>query len=92
MEIEMEIEMKVEMEMETGWGVGKKRERYSSKPANHHLKHFPLAQAEHVIKVHRSRGWPSGIVVKFACSTSAAPGSQVQIPGTDLHTTHQPML
>ena len=29
-------------------------------------------------------GQPSGIVVKFACSTLAARGSQVQIPGTDL--------
>ena len=30
------------------------------------------------------RGWPSGIVVKFECSTSVAWGSQVQILGTDL--------
>ena len=29
-------------------------------------------------------GWPGGIVVEFACSTSAAQGSQAQILGTDL--------
>ena len=30
-----------------------------------------------------SRDWPSGIVVKFAHSTSAAWGSSVRIPGAD---------
>ena len=36
------------------------------------------------------KGWgqPCGIVVKFACSTSAARVLQVQIPGTDLQTRH----
>ena len=29
-------------------------------------------------------GWPGGQVVKCACSTSAAQGSQVQIPGADV--------
>ena len=29
-------------------------------------------------------GWPGGIAVKFVRSTSAAWGSRVQIPGTDL--------
>ena len=33
-------------------------------------------------------GWPGGIVLKFACSALAS-GVQVQILGTDLHTTHQ---
>ena len=31
-------------------------------------------------------------MVKFVHSASAAQGSQVRIPGTDLHTTHQVML
>ena len=35
---------------------------------------------------------PVALVVKFAHSTSAARGSQVWIPGVDLHTTHQAML
>ena len=35
---------------------------------------------------------PSGTVVKFACSASAALVSLVQIPGADLHTAHQAML
>ena len=30
------------------------------------------------------RGQPSDVVVEFTCWTSAAQGSQVQIPGTDL--------
>ena len=42
------------------------------------------------LKVH-NRGWPSGVVVKFACSTLAAWGSWVQIPGMDLDTAHQAM-
>ena len=29
--------------------------------------------------------WPGDVVVKFACSASAAQGSWVQIPGVDLH-------
>ena len=36
--------------------------------------------------------WPGAIVVKFPCSTSVALGLRVQIPGVDLHTTHQAML
>ena len=43
-------------------------------------------------KTYLFRGWPSGIVVKFVCSASAAQGSRVQILGMDLHTTHQAML
>ena len=35
---------------------------------------------------------PSGVVVKFALSTSVAWRSQVWIPGADLHTTHLAML
>ena len=38
------------------------------------------------------RGWPSGVVVKFAHSTSVAWGSQVWIPGVDLHAAHPAML
>ena len=37
-------------------------------------------------------GWPSGIVVKLVHSASAALGSEVQIPGVDLHATYQAML
>ena len=37
-------------------------------------------------------GWPSGVVIKFTCSTLVAQGSQVQIRGVDLHTAHQAML
>ena len=39
-----------------------------------------------------SWGWPCGAAVKSACSTSAAWGPQVQIPGADLHTAHQATL
>ena len=38
------------------------------------------------------RGWRSDIVVKLVCSALVAQGSQVQIPGTDLHAAHQAML
>ena len=38
------------------------------------------------------RGRPGGIVVKFTHSALVARGSQVQILGVDLHTTHQAML
>ena len=37
-----------------------------------------------------SWGQPNGIVVKFAHSASAAQGSQVWIPGVDLHDVCQP--
>ena len=37
-------------------------------------------------------GQPGGVVVKFVCSTSAAQGSSISIPGTVLHTAHQAML
>ena len=39
-----------------------------------------------------SQLWDSGIVVRFACCALAAWGSWVQIPGMDLHTTHQTIL
>ena len=39
-----------------------------------------------------SGGRPRGVVVKFACSASVAQGSQIWIPGEDLHTAHQTML
>ena len=37
-------------------------------------------------------GRPSGVVVKFAHSASAALGSRVRIPGMDVRTVHQAML
>ena len=40
----------------------------------------------------KSCGLPSGIVVKFTPSASAAQGPQVWIPGVDLHTTYEAML
>ena len=44
-------------------------------------------------KVQKKRGGqPGDIVVKFACSASAAWALQVQIPGVDLYTAHQAML
>ena len=36
-------------------------------------------------------GQSSGVLVKFAHSTSAAQGSQVQIPDVNLYTAHQAM-
>ena len=44
----------------------------------------PTARQEKEIKSTQTRGLPGGIVVKFACSASAALDLQVQIPGTDL--------
>ena len=38
------------------------------------------------------RDWPSGVVVKLVGSALAAQGSQVHIPGTDLHIAHQATL
>ena len=38
------------------------------------------------------RSQPRGLMIKFAHSALAAWGSQVQIPGADLHTAHQAML
>ena len=40
------------------------------------------------LKVELKRGWPSGVVVKFADSTLAAQGSLVWFLGTDLDTAH----
>ena len=38
------------------------------------------------------RGWPGGVLVKFTCSASVAPGLQVRILGADLCTTPQALL
>ena len=38
------------------------------------------------------RGQSGGVVVRFECLASVAQGSQVWIPGADLHTAHQAML
>ena len=43
-------------------------------------------------KGYTSGSQPGGVVVKFACSTSVAWGSLVQITDTDLHSAHQAML
>ena len=45
-----------------------------------------------LLKMGKIGGRSSGIVVKFACSTLVAQGSQVWIPGVDLHTAYQAML
>ena len=37
-----------------------------------------------LIKNTHDRGWPRVTAVKFACSSSAAQGSPVQIPGVDM--------
>ena len=45
-----------------------------------------------LLQNNEKRGQPSGIVVRFTHSASAAQGLPVWIPGADLHTTYQPML
>ena len=45
-----------------------------------------------ILKMFMLWGWPSGIVVKFACSTLMAQSSWVQISGVDIHIAHQAML
>ena len=40
----------------------------------------------------REAGWPSDVVVNFVPSVLVARGSQVCIPGVDLHTACQAML
>lgn len=44
------------------------------------------------ITIRKIGGRPGGIMVKFRYSTSMVWGSQVQILGSDLHTTHQAVL
>ena len=51
------------------------------------MNHFGLE-----VNIRNEEGRPSGTVVKFAHSTSVAPGSRVRIPGVDLHTACQAML
>ena len=46
----------------------------------------------YIIKIDVCRGQPSGLVIKFVCSTLAAQGSCIQTLGMDLGTTHQAML
>ena len=48
--------------------------------------------AKVIFKNKLNGGRPSGVVVKFVCSASAAHGSPVQIPGVDKRTMHQAML
>ena len=63
-----------------------------------HIEYCCFLQWNHYFKITKVllkmqvRGWPSIVVVKFTHSTSPAQGSRVQMPGTDLHTAHQPML
>ena len=45
------------------------------------------SRALNILK-NESRSWPGCLVVKFMCSASVAWGSQVQILGADLRTTH----
>ena len=45
-----------------------------------------------LLKKKKSRGWPSGVVVKFVHSASVARGLWVQILGVDINTSHQVML
>ena len=57
------------------------------------LKKAPISQKKRFkIKKLFVEGWPSGIVVTFACSTSAAQGLWVWILGVDLHTACQAVL
>ena len=55
------------------------------------LSNFLLYTPE-FFKNNKVRGWPGGIVVKFAHSATVVQGSPLQILDTDLHTTHQAML
>ena len=54
------------------------------------MKNLPKMHYVYLFK--NPRSWASGLVVKFTHFALAAWGSQVQIPGMDLHTTHQAML
>ena len=56
-------------------------------PPYSHPKNVPVSLSER-----KPRGQPCGTVVKFVCSASAAQGSWLRIPGTDIHTVHQAML
>ena len=49
----------------------------------HYIKNNVLIE---FLKTIKYRGWPAGAVVKFARSASAAWGSPVWMPGTDLRT------
>ena len=51
---------------------------------------FCLEVPDPILSNHNS-GLPKGAVVKFTCSTSAAQGLHVQIPGANPHTVHQAM-
>ena len=55
---------------------------------SHHLPKVTLL----IGSKNRFGGQPSGIVVKFTRSASAAQSLQVQILGMDLYTAHQAML
>ena len=63
--------------------------KFSTNPIKISVGLFVARQADS--KIHRE-GPASGVVVKSACSTLAAWGSQVQILGADLHTAHLAML
>ena len=74
-------------------GVGRVRVGGWLKP-NRQVGEEPGLVAEEIwlLKSKRERGWPGGIVIKFAHSTSAAQGSRVWIPGADPHIACQAML
>ena len=52
----------------------------------------PREQAIPLLHIRTEGSRPGGTVVKFVHSALVARGSQVRIPGTDVHTTHQAML
>ena len=60
----------------------------------HRAKRQTINQGKRRSKRILNRGWPSGVAVKFMCSTLAAlaRGLWVQILGADLYTAHQAML
>ena len=90
--------------LELGEKVDLKIERYKKESVLGKLDptEYLVPQLGHVVKfvwkrrsqskITNRRGWPGGVVVKLALSTSAAWGSWVQTPGTNLHTTHQARL
>ena len=54
--------------------------------------HSPSLKVSGMLYKNYFGGWPGGVMVKFTHSALAAQGSQVQTPGTDLHTIHQAMM
>ena len=53
---------------------------------------YPFGNSKSVEEIIFFWGLSGGVVVRSTFSASVAPGSQVRIPGMDLHTTHQARL